>query len=191
MSKRTPEDIANEYSIISAYKSSGDLELLGQLYKPYMHLVYGVCLKYFKDRELSQDAVIQIFEKLVSAVKDHEIQNFKSWLYVMTKNHCLMEIRKKQYKISQQQQNIESVDMENQRFMHPTHEVDLEENLTLLEACIEELQMEQKECIKLFYLEKKSYKEVVDLTSYDLNKVKSYIQNGKRNLKNCVERKSE
>jgi len=190
MAKPSP-NIEQEKELIAAYKRSGDLKVLGDLYKPYMHLVYGLCLKYLKDRDESQDAVMQIFEKLISAVQSHEIDNFKSWLYVLSKNHCLMQLRSKKYKTRKQSQDISEINMENEVIMHHNDEAINEENLSKLEICIDELQNEQKTCIELFYLEKKSYKEVVEMTSYDLKKVKSYIQNGKRNLKNCMERNSE
>lgn len=191
MSSRPAEEIAREYELISAYKKTSDLKLLGKLFQPYMHLVYGLCLKYLKNRDDSQDAVMVIFEKLVEAVKSHEISNFKSWLYVLAKNHCLMLIRSKKYQISKKSEDVDQLDMENGLALHHKDESIDEENISKLESCIEELQNEQKQCIELFYLEKKSYKEVVSLTAYDLKKVKSYIQNGKRNLKNCMERNSE
>jgi RNA polymerase sigma-70 factor (ECF subfamily) len=57
-----------------------------------------------------------------------------------------------------------------------------------LEKCIETLGDEQKQCVKLFYLQEKCYKEITESTGFDMNKVKSYIQNGKRNLKICMEK---
>lgn len=188
---RSPETIAEEYKLISTYKSTGDLQVLGKLYKPYMHLVYGVALKYLKDREVSKDVVMQIFEKLISALQSHQVDNFKSWLYVMTKNHCLMQLRSKTHKIKQQQEDISKVDMENSFVMHHEDGGFDEENITVMEKCIEELQNEQKACILLFYYEKKSYREIEQLTKHDLKKVKSYIQNGKRNLKICMEKNIE
>lgn len=188
---RSPEIIAEEYKLISAYKDSGDLEILGKLYKPYMHLVYGVALKYLKDREQSQDVVMQIFEKLIDTLKSHQVENFKSWLYVMTKNHCLMYIRSKQNQMNKQQKDIDTFDMESKFILHHNDETLDEEKIHVLERCIDELQNEQKVCIQLFYLEKRSYREIEQLTKHDLKKVKSYIQNGKRNLKICMEKNIE
>ena len=154
-----------------------------------MHLVYGLCLKYFRNKEESQDAVTQIFEKLIAAVKKHEIQNFKSWLYVLAKNHCLMAIRSKKGK------NTASLDtevVESALLLHPIEEDNyLEDDLTKLEGCISKLQDEQKRCVELFYLKKKPYISIVEKTGFELKKVKSYIQNGKRNLKICMEKEVE
>jgi RNA polymerase sigma factor (sigma-70 family) len=125
-----------EQEIIEAYKDSGELELLGKLYKPYMHLVYGVCLKYFKNKVESQDAVMQIFEKLIDTIKKHEIDHFKSWLYVLTKNHCLMALRSKKYKINQKHQEIDESIMESSIMLHHTDEEALEDDLSRLEKCI-------------------------------------------------------
>ena len=156
-----------------------------------MHLVYGLCLKYFKNREESQDAVMQVFEKLIEAVKKHDIQNFKSWLYVLAKNHCLMAIRSRKSKQLDSLDSSSNILMESDYIMHHTDEGDLEEDLGRLEKCIEELQDEQKQCVELFYLKKKPYQTIVDSTGFEMKKVKSYIQNGKRNLKICMEKNSE
>ena len=183
MSSRPQKEIEEEL------KQTGDLELAGKLYRDYMHLVYGLCLKYLRNRDDSQDAVMQIFEKITESLKTHEVKNFKSWLYVVSKNHCLMELRSRKNKMRSQVKNIDDVAVENVLLMH--HDNDspvLEEDLSKLEWCIEQLQNEQKTCIQLFYLEKRSYKEIVEVTTFELKKVKSYVQNGKRNLKICMEK---
>ena len=182
--KKDYSDLADN-QLVELYKQSGDTRLVGVLYNRYMTLVYGVCLKYLKDRDESKDAVMQIFEKLISSLKEHEIIHFKSWLYVTAKNHCLMAIR------SQKGRNFQefSADiMENGAFLHPEEEPEKELNLVKLEKCIEHLAAEQKHCVTLFYLQHKCYKEIVEITGFDDNKVKSYIQNGKRNLKLCMEK---
>ena len=153
-----------------------------------MHLLFGVCLKYFKDEELSKDAVMQIFEQLISKLRVHEVNNFKSWLYTLARNYCLMALR-----VSGKHDFVPMEDnfMEMEGFVHPNIGDSSEQKLTIMEKCIEKLQPEQRETISLFYLEQKCYKEVAGQTGYDLNKVKSYIQNGKRNLKICIEKNSE
>ncbi|MEM6522519.1 MAG: sigma-70 family RNA polymerase sigma factor [Bacteroidota bacterium] len=186
MSSGKPEN-TEEQSLIRRYQQSGDLDVLGKLYGKYMHLVYGVCLKYLKNREDSQDAVMQIFEKVVVSLIDSDVQNFKSWLFVVTKNFCLMKLRSSNYKQEQRQQDINEAFVENSLVMHPLNEDgEMESDLSKLEVCIEQLKLEQKTCVRMFYIEKKTYVEIVEMTNYDLKKVKSYIQNGKRNLKLCM-----
>lgn len=185
-------DIQEEKQLLEQFRESQDLELLGKLYQPYMHLVYGVCLQYLKDKDSAQDAVMAIFEELVMKLPKHEVENFKSWLYVLSKNHCLMELRKQK---RQKTDNFDFSDlelMENGQLKH--HEEDYtiqEDNLERLSECIAQLKKEQKRCVELFYLDKKSYQEITDSTSYELKKVKSYIQNAKRNLKQCMEQGEE
>ncbi len=171
--------------LIQRYKESGDLIILGELFNRYMSLVYGVCLKYLKDREESRDAVMQIFEKLVTSLREHQIAHFKSWLYITARNHCLMDLRARKRKSFEE---ISAHLMESNALAHLEEEPEMESNLSKLEHCIEQLITEQKHCIKLFYIEQKCYKEIVQLTGFDDNKVKSYIQNGKRNLKICMEK---
>ncbi|ELR72627.1 RNA polymerase ECF-type sigma factor [Fulvivirga imtechensis AK7] len=191
MSKSPSIDPQEEARLIAMYRQTGELEHVGRLFNNYMHLVYGVCLKYLKNREESQDAVMQIFEKLTTTLKNHEVANFKSWLFVLSKNHCLMKLRSKQYQQEKTSKDISEVVMETDMVLHHNNEPVLEQDLNLLERCIDELQSEQKTCVRLFYLESKSYKEIEVLTTFELKKVKSYIQNGKRNLKNCMEKNRE
>lgn len=171
--------------LISLYKRTEDLQIVGILYDRYTALTFGVCLKYLKNREESRDAVMQIFEKLIVSLKSHEINVFKGWLYVTARNHCLMQLR------SQKGKNFEQLSpflMETGGNGHPEHGAEIEGDLSRLEKCMESLAQEQKQCVRLFYLQQKCYKEITEHTGYDLNKVKSYIQNGKRNLKICMER---
>ena len=149
-----------------------------------MHLVYGLCLKYLKNREDSQDAAMAIYEHTSGKLISTEVQHFKSWLYMVSKNHCLMELRKKNPEVHAE------IFMESDHVVHLNDEkVALEKDLDALEDCIEQLKSEQRECVKLFFLEKKSYQQVNEETGIDLKKVKSHIQNGKRNLKMCLENK--
>lgn len=175
----------SDSELIEAYKTSQHKELVGELYKRYTQLVYGVCLKYLKDRELAKDAVMQLFEKLLTSLLSHEVNHFKSWLYVSARNHCLMYLRSVKGKTSQE---ISSFIMEKVEEPHLEDGEELESNISKLEKCLETLNTEQKKCVQLFYLQEKCYQEVSVQTGYDLLKVKSYIQNGKRNLKICMER---
>jgi RNA polymerase sigma-70 factor (ECF subfamily) len=178
-------------SLLDQFRSNSDLSILGELYSSYMHLVYGVCLKYLKDREKSQDAVMQIFEKLITEIPKHNINNFRSWLYVLTKNHCLMELRssssrrerERKYGVEQQ------IFMESEPELHPVDEENSKLNKALQE-CIASLKKEQKQCVELFYYKDKCYREISEMLQIEEKKVKSYLQNGKRNLKICLENKN-
>jgi RNA polymerase sigma factor (sigma-70 family) len=174
----------SDLELLAQYKGTSDLEVLGVLYSRYTSMVYGVCLKYLKDREESKDAVMQVFEKLVGTLREHEVTHFKSWLYVTARNSCLMQIRARKGKYFEE---ISLGFMENEPSAHPDEGPETEANLSKLEDCIQKLIPEQQACVSLFYLQQKCYKEIVSLTGYDDNKVKSYIQNGKRNLKICME----
>jgi RNA polymerase sigma factor (sigma-70 family) len=170
--------------LVFLYKKTNDLAVIGELYSRYTSLVYGVCLKYLKDRDEAKDAAMQLFEKLIDTLKNYEVENFKSWLYVSARNHCLMQIRGKKGKFKEE---IDALHVENQFILHPQEENELEENLDKLEECIKRLMDDQQKCVRLFYLKEKCYKEITGITGYDLNQVKSFIQNGKRNLKICME----
>jgi RNA polymerase sigma factor (sigma-70 family) len=142
-------------------------------------------MKYLKDDDEAQDAVMQIFEKLLVDLKKHEINQFKGWLHSVAKNHCLMQLRSEKSLAEKQQElkkDFKSF-VESSEELHLTDVPDKEKQLTLLEEAIKTLKEDQKVCVELFYLQEKSYHEIVDLTGYTLNNVKSHIQNGKRNIK--------
>ena len=172
--------------LVVQYKTTGDLQLLGELYQRYMDLVYGVCLKYFKDAEKAKDAVMQVFEELVIKLKKHEVENFKSWLYQVAKNHCLMQLRTPK--------NLKTIElpaslMQSEENVHLNGVLEKEENLQRLEYCLTTLSDDQRKAVQLFYIEGKCYNEIVELMGQEWNQVRSFIQNGRRNLKTCMERK--
>lgn len=177
----------DDEALLENYRQSGDLSVLGILFERYMPLLYGVCLKYLKDEEASKDAVMGIFEELIIKVKQHDIKQFRSWVYVLGRNYCLMQLRsgKRMEEVS-----LDEV-MEFTPFLHPVENNNKEETLNALERCMKKLTEGQRHSVQLFYLEEKSYKEVVEATGYSMNDVKSYIQNGKRNLKICLEKNRE
>ena len=183
--QKSDEDLIEEFTL------TGNLEVLGELYSGYMHLVYGVCLKYLKDRDESMDAVMQIFEKLIIEIPKQKIENFRSWLHVVTKNFCLMQLRsqKSQEERLKEWMNDSLVFMENNSLLHPIDEdePDMENGLA---DCIERLNDEQQECIRQFYFENRCYNEIALNMGLKEKKVKSHLQNAKRNLKLCLEEKN-
>lgn len=183
--KRSHKEFSKEdVDLLALYKDSGDLSYLGELYERYIHLVFGVSMKYLKNQEESQDMTMHIFEKVAEVAKISEIKNFKSWLHVVTKNECLMLLRSKKYQLNKNAQEFPyDNNMERSSLLHHDEEGTLENSLQNLEEAITVLPSEQQECIKKFYLEDKCYKSIAEETGYDIKKVKSYIQNGKRNLK--------
>jgi len=185
--KNISSDQSPDKELLNAFKRSGNINLLSTLYQRYMDLVFGVCLKYFKDAERSKDAVMDIFDELNTKLRVHDVDNFKSWLHVLARNHCLMKLRSPR--------NIKTTEF-NPVFMYSEQNTHLngealekEENFKKLEQCMENLPVEQKQAVQLFYLQSKCYNEIAAITGFDWNKVRSYIQNGKRNLKLCMEEK--
>ena len=175
--------------LLCDFRKNKDQEILGELYSRYMHLIYGVCLKYFKDAEKSQDAVILIYEKIQKDIHRYTINNFKNWIYVLTKNYCLMELRKSKPGVIVFTSNDEELAgfMEKSAELHPIDEAQNEKLEKMLIHCIEKLKDEQKKCISLFYFEHKCYREISKILELEEKRVKSFIQNGKRNLKICLE----
>jgi RNA polymerase sigma-70 factor (ECF subfamily) len=180
----------SDEQLIDAFKQQANNVYIGQLFERYTHLVFGVCLKYLKNVDDSKDAVMQVFEDLPAKINDHQISNFKSWLYSVAKNHCLMKLRKDRSSEKARldlYENIRHEIMETPDVFHLNHAEDADKRISMLQAGITALKTEQRRCIELLYLQNKSYSEVANLTGYSLKKVKSYIQNGKRNLKLFME----
>ena len=178
-----------DLELIARYKNNGNNSIVGILFERYTYLVFGVCMKYLKDEDEAQDAVMQIFEKLLSDLKKHSVDNFKGWLFMVSKNHCLMHLRGTKSLLEKQKEFKKDapVFMESWNNEHLDNKNSKETTLTKLEDCINKLNEKQRISVDLFFIKEKCYQEVADETGFTMNDVKSFIQNGKRNLKICME----
>lgn len=184
---KTNRNIANlsNEELFERYKNGHDATYFHELYRRYIPMLYGLCLKYLNNENDAQDAVMDLFESLNGKISNYTITNFHSWLYTVAKNHCLLKLRKNKQTFFE---DINESVMENSDLFTLLDEEKSEEEKSALEYCMTELGVEQRTSIEYFYYENKSYADIVSLTGYTLEKVKSYIQNGKRNLKNCIQR---
>ena len=169
------------------YKKTHDKQYVGELFRRYGAVVYGVCLKYLKDVAKSQDMSMQVFEKLMTQLITKEVLNFRAWLHVVTKNECLMLLRKAgRHHERSLEDSAELVQDDSGLAEKQLSEIRLEQ----MEVALQQLKPEQKQCIELFYIQEKCYQDVAKATGFSMKQVKSYIQNGKRNLRLILERDS-
>ncbi len=179
MNSQKYNDIS-DYDLLQKFYTDHDNKWLGILLPRYTVLLLGVCMKYLKNEEDARDCVQQIFLKVINELHKYKVEYFKSWLYMIAKNHCLMKLRNKGNFTKELNENLTSVADESDL------KILLEEKDALLNKmmnAIKNLNTEQQQCVSLFYLQKKSYSEVADITGFTMLQVKSHIQNGKRNLK--------
>ena len=180
----TLSEMSDEQLIVHI-KHTGDKQGFSILYRRYAHLLLGWCLRYLKNQEASEDAVMDILEQLIQNLHRYEIKDFKNWLFLVTRNHCYMRLRGQTHVLIEDLSKLDGTEvMENQEELH----LNIERQENSLHEAIEALKGAQKDCIILFYFKKKSYKEIADLTGFDEKKVKSHIQNGKRNLRLGLEK---
>lgn len=177
------KDYSDE-ELLSRLRETGEGAYFEQLYERYIPLIYGLCLKYLQDADKSQDAVMDIYENLVHKVAGYEIGVFKNWLYSVVKNHCFHILREKKKEIIV---NFDSQLMESDSVLDLFDEDKNNDKELALNKCMEKLPEPQRISVAKFFFEDKSYADIVDETGYHLKSVKSYIQNGKRNLKICIE----
>lgn len=177
----------SDAELLRQYYEDNDSEWLGILLQRYTLLLFGVCMKYLKQEEEAKDAVQQIFLKAIAELQKYPVTYFKSWLYMVARNYCLMLLRDKG-KNNLPVSDLMIVATPDDNMTKVEHRREDETYAALNEALIE-LNSEQKQCIELFYLQKKSYNEIVALTGFSILKVKSCIQNGKRNLRNSITKK--
>jgi RNA polymerase sigma-70 factor (ECF subfamily) len=175
---------ASDEELLSLYRLHRNMEYFGELYGRYIPLIYGLCLKYLRQEEKAQDAVMQLYEDLALKISSYEIKVFRIWLYSVAKNHCLQILKKQKQGIFV---DFNESFMESDMICHLFEEGYREERYEALEKCLEKLPEPQKVSISKFFMEEMSYADIVTETGYQLKSVKSYIQNGKRNLKICIE----
>lgn len=173
---------------LSEYRRTGNLAELGELYERHMDMVFAVCFKYLRDEDDAKDAVMQVFEQLIEELKISEVRNFKSWLHSVTRNHCLMQLRSKRVVVGDEGL-FEHEAYETFVVQAPETDVTLETQLSDLGDCLQTLAVEQRKSVELFYFQQLCYQQIAEQTGFALTKVKSYLQNGKRNLKLCMEGK--
>ena len=179
---KTDEDL------VAAYKTSGNKNVFSDLFKNHVNTIYGTCLFYLQDKDEAKDAVMNIFEKLLLDLKKNDIKNFKAWLSFVVRNHCISVIRKRNTTLK----NVKSY--YDYEYRETTYETELkvesvsdDKLIEYMQECLPKLKESQQKCIQLFYLKNLSYQQVSELTGYEINEVKSYIQNGKRKLKLLIE----
>ena len=171
--------------LLQQFYADKNNEWLGILLQRYTLLLLGVCMKYLKNEEEAKDGVQQVFLKAITELHKYKVNYFKSWLYMVAKNHCLMKLRDK---------GKQPAEINEQLLATPDDPVDKKDfvakdiALNQMEMALQQLNAEQQQCVTLFYLQKKSYHEITEQTGYSLLQVKSNIQNGKRNLKIMLER---
>ncbi|MEI6575765.1 MAG: sigma-70 family RNA polymerase sigma factor [Bacteroidota bacterium] len=176
----------SDEQLLKSFQGEGDAECIGELFKRYTHLVLGVCMKFLKDEEVARDAVMQIFGDLLAKPPDKEVLNIKAWLFAVSRNYCLMQLRHFQTEARMRDQKLQELQAELMESPSVMHLYEEEEALMAREKILKavmKLNYEQRRCVQLFFLEEKTYQEITDLTGYNFRQVKSYIQNGKRNLK--------
>ena len=172
----------SDEELIGEFKRKGDKEVISEFFNRYVHLIYSVCYPYFKHDEDTRDMVMEIFESLGEKLNKYEVHNFRSWLYRVSRNACLMHLRKNKNNVSLEQiTNSHAIVVENDTTLHPDSEES--KSLQKLSALITRLKADQRVCLELMYFKNMSYKDISSATGYSLKQVKSYIQNGKRNLK--------
>ena len=174
--------------LLQRFYDDHDNEWLGILLQRYTMLLLGVSMKYLKNEEEAKDCVQQVFLKAINELHKYKVEYFKSWIYMVAKNHCLMKLRdSRKYTASINEQVLATPD----DTIEKTDHINKDKKLGSLAEAMQELNKEQQLCVTLFYLQKKSYQEIADQTNYSLMQVKSHIQNGKRNLKRLMEEKEE
>lgn len=191
MSNKNDLTLLGESDLLSKYKEIGETGYFGELYNRYIPLVYGVCLKYLQNTDNARNAVMQLFDELLPQVTNHEIESFKPWLYKEVRNHCIRELHQEN-----NEAGIASViaDVEPEEdILHLLYDEDTEKKDVLndVRRCMDRLPDSQRICITHFFHKKMSYMDIVDKTGYALNTVKSNIENGKQNLKRCINRNTK
>lgn len=186
MIKKTFHDNLSDQELLERFYQDGDVEWLGILFPRFSLLLYGLCLKYLKNEEEAKDAVQQVFLKAISELGKYRVTYIKSWLYMVAKNHCLMQLRGTGNRTVELKEHYTSA---GNNWEENKIALEKENNLKALEFAITGLNEEQRLCITLFYLQKKSYQQVSEETGFSMMQVKSHVQNGKRNLKILLSRK--
>lgn len=175
----------SDAELLNNYLATTDNKWLGILLQRYTLMLFGVGMKYLKDEEAAKDVVQQVFLKVIKELPKYKVDYFKSWIYMIAKNHCLMQLRNKNITTTALPVHLEATGATDTELKKELEEK--EGHFTRMEKALQQLNTDQKICIELFYLHKKTYQQITAEHPYDIKQVKSHIQNGKRNLKIIME----
>ena len=178
--RKTIEQLSDEDLVVRV--KSGHQASLAALWDRYAHLLYGVGMKYMKDTERAKDLVVEVFASLPELLAKHEVRHFRPWVHAVMRNHCLMLLRKTDPEARVEEALLHAPED------HNDDAVLLEATLQRLEAAVLRLNDAQQRCIRLFYLERNSYRRTAESTGFSIEQVRSHIQNGRRNLRLILER---
>ncbi len=180
------QSILTDEELLADFQQGNNQQALASLYLRYTDLIYGVCLKYFKNAEKSKDAVMDIYQEINQKLQHHNVENFKGWLYIVSKNFCLMQLRKSKKSTVVEFDGNSFMQLED--YSHLDNALQKEREFNRLENCLKQLNAEQHTVIEMFYLQQKCYNQIVEETKMDWNKIRSLVQNGRRNLKICMDK---
>lgn len=182
---RTQKEETSDADLLARFQQDGDRQALAVLFDRYLELIYGLSLQYLKTPTRAEDATLTIYAELQQKLPLHEVKNFKNWLYTFIRNHCLMQLRKEKKMITV---NYDPAFMQSDADWHLSDGLSEEESRqSALDLCLEQLNEQQKSCVQLFYYEGHSYKDIAIMRNEEVGRIRSNIQNGRRNLKNCIE----
>ena len=185
--------ILDDAALLNRYRSTKEVACIGELFRRYKHLILGVCLKYLKNAHDAEDAVMEIFEKLHLDLQKGDVTYFKSWLYTVARNHCLMRLRKAGLQVEFPETLPQNGENTADTVYQDSYGEGGLDDMKMKEVLFEKLEMglgllkpEQRLCVELFFLKDKSYKDIMRETGLSLNEIKTHLQNGKLNLKKML-----
>lgn len=184
--KRRPYKDFPDEELIARYQNSEDDAFFEELFTRYQDKVLPICFKLLRDKEECQDACMEIFEKARKGLRKENVDRFNSWLYILIKNHCYDQIRKRKRRLttsSYAEEELEEILWKKGPDERLNGDGYRQEKLREVEAVLSRLDEAQRVCVDAFYCQGKSYKEIAEETGYTSNQVKSYLQNGIRNLR--------
>ena len=179
----------DDNSLIHQYQEQQEHRYFNELYQRYAHLVFGSCLKQVKNRDEAKDLTMIIFEKLVERLPTEQVDNFKTWIYYFTRNECISHLRKQEATTKREEEwkkmrKSEEIFMENETLLRPYTDNSISNiDGAALQHAIQQLSKAQQQCIRRFFFEQQSYKQIATATRWSLKEVKSHLQNGKRKLR--------
>jgi RNA polymerase sigma-70 factor (ECF subfamily) len=178
LAKLSDEDILQKYQV------SFEAEYIGELFRRYVPLLYGIGLKYLQSADKAQDAVMQLFETITTQTPLNEIKEFKTGICTLMKNRCLQTLHENhQEKPADSQTNT----IEQHEILSIFEKEQTDEKRRMLQMQVKKLPVEQRIPIIRFFTDEMSYMDIADSTGHKLKQVKGLIGDGMQNLKTYME----
>jgi RNA polymerase sigma-70 factor (family 1) len=176
----------DEISLISRIAEQ-DQDALSVLYDRYSRAIYTIAYRILKSAEESEEIVLDVFTQVWRIAKNYNFQKGRvdTWLFMLTRSRALDRLRS-HARFDKAVSASEDALMLHSHTNSPEEDVLIQERISYVKACLNELPPEQRRVLELAYFSGLSHSEIAAQTGISLGTVKTRIRLGLKKLREAI-----